>query len=134
MTDLDANHRDEQAIRAIRDELNQAIADRATAPFAKYWLDDVQITAGSGEVMGNSRDRHVRRFVSTFADPAFVGGVRTPASIQVNAERGLAAEHGSWLWQFNIDGKAQDSRGTYLVMWRKVKGGWRIQAELYVML
>lgn len=125
---------DENAIRRIRDELNQAITDRSTAPFAKYWLDDVQITAGSGEVMGNSRARHVKRFVSTFADPAFVGGTRTPTSIEVNAERGLAAERGTWVWRYRIDDAPQDSRGTYLVMWRKAKDGWRIQAELYVML
>lgn len=128
-TDADA-----VAIRRIRDELNQAIADRSTAPFARYWLDDVQITAGSGEVMGNSRARHVKRFLATFADPAFVGGRRTLTSVEVNTDRGLAAEHGTWLWQYRIDGAPQDSRGTYLVMWRRAKDGWRIQAELYVML
>lgn len=125
---------DERTIRAIRDELNQAIDDRSTAPFAKYWLDDVQITAGSGEVMGNNRARHVKRFVSTLADPAFVGGTRTTTSVEINQERGLAAEHGTWIWQYKVDGNTQNSRGTYLVMWRKLKGDWRIQAELYVML
>lgn len=125
---------DEQLIRSARDELNRAIADRNTSPFAKFWLDDVQITAGSGETLGNRRALHVKRFVATFADPAFLSGIRNPTSIEVNATHGLAAEHGDWSWQYRRNDVTQDSQGTYLVMWRKAGAEWRIQSELYVML
>jgi ketosteroid isomerase-like protein len=125
---------DEERIQAARDELNQAIIDRNTAIFSKYWLDDVQITAGSGETLGNSRARHVKRFVSTFADPAFVTGVRMTSHIDIGAGRALAAEHGPWSWQYRVDGALQDSQGVYLVMWRRKGAEWRIQSELYVML
>lgn len=130
----DAAKSDDAYIRAARAELNRAVAERNTAPFAKYWLDDVQITAGSGEVLGNNRSRHVKRFVSTFADPAFAGGTRNTTSIDINAAHGLAAEHGEWSWRYRNDSGLQDSQGTYLVMWRKVKNEWRIQSELYIML
>jgi hypothetical protein len=125
---------DEELIRAARDDLNRAILDRNTAVYSKYWLDDVQITAGSGETMGNNRSRHVKRFVSTFADPAFVTGARVTSHIEVNAVHGLAAEHGTWSWQYRTPEGIQDSQGDYLVMWRRKGREWRIQSELYVML
>ncbi len=121
-------------IRAVRDALNQAIAERSTAPFAKVWLPDVHITAGSGEVLSNDRSRHVKRFVSMFADPAFHGGHRDTTSIEIGVVGGLAAEHGQWTWRYGEDGNVQSSHGTYLVMWRSVGGEWRIQSELYIML
>jgi hypothetical protein len=126
--------KDEDAIRSARSELNEAIVDRATAPFAKHWLDNVAITAGGGDVLGTNRSNHVKRFVSVFADPAFVHGERRTSHIEINDVHGLAAEHGEWTWQYNRPAGLQDSQGTYLVMWRKVKGEWRIQSELYVML
>jgi ketosteroid isomerase-like protein len=125
---------DEGKIRAARAELNRAIIDRNTAIYAQYWVDDAQITAGSGESLGNNRAKHVKRFVSTFADPAFIGGERNTTSIEINEADGLAAEHGQWSWRYQRDNERQDSQGTYLVMWRKVRGDWRIQSELYVML
>lgn len=125
---------DEEAIRHARDELNRAIVARETAPFAKYWLDNVAITAGGGDVLGNSRSNHVKRFVAVFADPDFVHGERRTSHIEINAVNGLAAEHGEWTWQYERPAGLQDSQGTYLVMWRKVKSDWRIQSELYVMV
>lgn len=130
---------DEQVIRAARDELNDAVADRNTAVFSRYWLDDVQITAGSGEALGNSRARHVKRFVATFADPSFDGGIRRTTRVEVSADNSLAAEHGEWEWRYRIPATPgttalQTSHGIYLVMWRKKSGAWRIQSETYVMM
>lgn len=125
---------DEQKIRAARKELNDAIIGRNTAAFARYWLEDAQITAGSGQTLGSSRAGHVKRFVATFADPAFVNGVRNTTRVDVSEDSTIAAEHGEWSWQYRVGAELQDSQGTYLVMWRKKGSDWRIQSELYVML
>jgi hypothetical protein len=125
---------DEQAIGRIREALNRAVDERNTAPFAKVWLPDVHITSGSGEVLSNDRTKHVKRFVAMFADPSFAGGRREPTSIEVSDDGMRAAEHGEWTWRFRHADGLQDSQGTYLVMWRKAGGEWRIQSELYIML
>ena len=66
--------------------------------------------------------------------PAFVHGVRNTTRVDVGNDGMIAAEHGDWSWQYRMKAGIQDSRGTYLVMWRKKGTEWRIQSELYVML
>jgi ketosteroid isomerase-like protein len=125
---------DARAILAARDSLNRALRDRDTGPFAHFWLEDVQMTFGSGTFY-DGRDSSVQVFSRFFIDSTFVSGVRTAERVDVGVasnERGQAAEAGRWVWRTRSAEGVREAQGRYLVFWRQTAEGWRIRSELYV--
>lgn len=125
---------DARAILAARDTLNRALRDRDTGPFAHFWLEDVQMTFGTGSVYVG-RDSSARAFSQFFTDSSFVSGVRTAERVDVGTasnRRGQAAEAGRWVWHTRSAEGVREAQGRYLVYWRQTAEGWRIRSELYV--
>ena len=118
------------AIRARRRLTNRFIASREAVRLGPVFLPAAVVIAGDGSVI-TGREAILAAFAGQFADPGFVGYVRTPERIEVDAAGVRAAEHGRWTagWR---DASAQS--GAYLAVWRRVTGQWMIESETFVTL
>lgn len=120
-------------IRALRTKSNEAIAARQVAGVTDIMLPDMVVIGGNGGVrMG--RDSSRAAFSREFADPKFLGYVRTPTQIDVSSARPLAAEAGEWVGRWREADGVREFRGRYLAMWRHTDDGWRLRSELFVSL
>jgi ketosteroid isomerase-like protein len=126
-----AAHKDAEAIRLARQDLNEALASRNLERYASYWTRDASVVWAGGELRIGIDDNS-KRLAGTFADPHF-SGIRNAKEIEVAKGSLSASESGNWVWSFGLkDGSVANYRGRYLIMWRKDAGQWRIQSELYV--
>ena len=121
------------AVRDARVRSNEAIAARSLEQLAPLFRDDVHVTAGSGRSLPG-RDSVLAQFAVQFADSAFLGYVRETARVEASVVLPLAAEYGEWVGRWRRDDGIQETRGSYLAMWRRDETGWRLQSELYVTL
>ena len=127
-----ATESDEAAIRAARNDLNEALATRNSAILAKYWLENAHTTSGGGELWVG-RDENVEGYAEILRSPSFLSGLRSPERIEVATGGPLeAAESGRWKWRLRESGEVVTYLGRYLVMWQKVEDSWKIRSELYV--
>ncbi|CAM4283385.1 Ketosteroid isomerase homolog [Pedobacter westerhofensis] len=113
-------------IRAARENSNIAIREHSVHGVSKYWLDDMIVISGEGgQYVG--KKTLVAVFTEMFAanPPVFE---RIPSEIQIGDSGVLAWETGTWHY------KTAQFRGNYSAMWRKVKGVWLTQSELFVSL
>ena len=124
---------DEQAIRRLRAGFNQAIAAHDAGILSKFWREDLHVTTGVGRQL-DGREEVQAAFEVIFADATFITYTRTPDKIELSASGVRAAEAGHWIGQWKKPDGLMEWRGTYLAMWRKENGQWRIQSELYVSL
>ncbi|MCX6216668.1 nuclear transport factor 2 family protein [Spirosoma sp.] len=120
-------------IRALRQQSNLAIEKRDLSGFGETMLPEIDVTRGSGSHV-SGRDSVLASVAVQFKDPAFLGYVRMPDSIQVSTSNPLAAEHGHWTGRFQRADGVQTITGSYLSMWRKTGQGWKIRSELFVSL
>jgi ketosteroid isomerase-like protein len=113
-------------IRLAREHSNTAILNSNVAGVAQYWMDDMIVTSGEGgQYIG--KKILVEVFTEMFAEnpPVFE---RIPETIIIGDSGILAWETGTWNY------KTAAFRGNYSAMWRKVKGKWLTQSELFVSL
>ena len=120
MTDASA------AVRARRAQTNALIAARQAARLRPFFTDDAVVIVGDGEVVMGA-DAVIDAFAAQFRDPAFLAYVRTPQTVEVAGLR--AAEAGRWAGTWK-DGT--EMSGPYLAAWRRVRGQWLIERELFV--
>lgn len=123
----------EAQIRALRAELNAAIAAHDVAAMRKQYLPNFTILPGSSGLPFDL-SAFEKRIGAGFADPTFVTYVRTPTRVTVGATGKRAAESGTWVgtWR-KSDGLVRLS-GVYQAMWLPTKDGWRLQNESFVSL
>lgn len=124
---------DEQLIRAARARSNAAIAAHDTTGMIAEWTSDYHIVSSrNSEVAGASKN--AAWFAQEFSMKKDVVYVRTPGRIEVNTSWNMASETGTWegTWQAE-DGKVIIG-GTYYAKWHKVKGRWKIRAEIFTPL
>ncbi|MEO6332447.1 MAG: nuclear transport factor 2 family protein [Gemmatimonadaceae bacterium] len=120
-------------IRALRARSNAAIAAKDVGGVVGIMVPDIIVVGGNGGAQ-LGRDSSEASFARQFADPNFLGYTRTPTRVELSDVRPLAAEAGEWMGQWReVDGIRQ-LRGTYLAMWRRTEGGWRLRSELFVTL
>ncbi len=123
----------EDAIRAERQRLNQAIAAHDWAAMTPSFLADYTILPGSS---GRPFDlaSFGERIRQGFADPSFLTYLRTPESIRIGRNGKRGSESGSWVgtWR-KSDGEMRLS-GTYLATWAPSGSGWKLKNEVYVSL
>jgi uncharacterized protein (TIGR02246 family) len=124
---------DEQAIRLLRADFNRAIAAHDASALPKFWREDVHVTTGAGRQL-QGRDAVRAAFEAIFADATFITYTRTSNGIELSASGVRAAESGHWLGQWKKADGTMEWRGTYMAMWRKEKGQWLVQSELFVSL
>ncbi len=113
-------------IRLARQHSNTAILNGNVAGVAQYWMDDMIVISGEGgQYIG--KKILVEVFTEMFAEnpPVFE---RIPETITIGDSGILAWETGTWNY------KTASFRGNYSAMWRKVKGKWLTQSELFVSL
>jgi ketosteroid isomerase-like protein len=122
---------DEKLIRDSRAQSNAAIEKHDVAGIGRFWMDDVHITT-STSAHANGWAANGSRMSEQFKRRPDTNYVRTPTSIEVFAPWAVASERGEWVGRWTDPDGPLEIRGTYLALWRKIKGRWLIQSELYV--
>jgi hypothetical protein len=115
----------EDAIAARRRLTNKRIAAREAEGLRPFFARDAQLIPGGGGLILGA-DAIVEAFAIQFREPGFVAYMRTPDSIEIDAEGERAAETGRWT--------GNGMSGSYMAAWRKVTGQWVIESELFVTL
>ena len=119
--------RAEQEIRRVRTASNRAMAERDAAGFAATLAEDYVMVRGNGSFA--TRETTLAAF---FTNPGPVRYERTTERVEISAATEMAAEHGRWSALLPEGQTAYG--GTYLAMWRRSAEGWKIRAELFVLL
>lgn len=122
---------DEKLIRDTRAQSNAAIENHDVPGIAKFWMDDIHITT-STSAQASGWAANGSRMAEQFKRRPDTIYVRTPSTIDVFAAWAVASERGEWVGRWTESDGAVEIRGTYLAQWRKIKGRWLIQSELYV--
>lgn len=117
------------AIRARRKLTNRLIAAHEAERLRPFFLPDVKLIVGDGGLILGV-DAVIEAFAAQFGDPGFKTYVRETETVSVDAGGQRAAEAGRWTGLY-ADAKLS---GTYLAVWRNVRGQWAIESELYVTL
>jgi ketosteroid isomerase-like protein len=127
-----ATRGDVEEIRRARSDLNEALAERSIARYARYWTKDAVVMWAGGGLRIGLHDNAIR-MARTFEDPHF-SGKRTSENIEIdNGSPLYASESGIWVWSAGLKtGGVGTYRGRYLIMWLKTDGQWKIRSELYV--
>ena len=122
---------DREQILMLRRASNEALKEFDYARFISYLTDDVHITTGNGA--GVAGKDNLRTYLAeAVGDRLYF--VRISIDVQVNAERGLAWELGTWKGHDVRQGERAITGGRYAAQWSKVNGEWRIRSELFVTL
>ena len=122
---------DEKLIRDARAQSNAAIEKHDIPGIARLWMDDIHITT-STSAQASGWAANGSRMSEQFKRRPDTNYVRTPKAIDVFAPWAVASERGEWVGTWTDPDGRIEIRGTYLAQWRKVKGRWLIQSELYV--
>lgn len=120
----------EQTIRKLRQESNDGIKKHDTAVIARYWLDDVHVLT-SRSVSTSGKRANQLAFQRDFASKENLLYVRTPSVIEVFSNWNMAAEHGSWVGTWTLNGNSVRISGSYYAKWHSVDGAWKIKSEIY---
>lgn len=123
----------QQAIRAARAAINDAISRRDSEGIAAFFLPTYHVvTARSMHRDGKEQSR--RSWADMFErDKSAIYG-RTPDEIYVNEEWGMAEEHGRWMATvMAIDGLLEVA-GVYAAKWHYTAEGWLLEGEIFTPL
>lgn len=115
----------------IRQASNDALKAYDVEKELSYMTDNVLITTGNGALI-QGREK-LREYITTVPANKMYW-VRTPDEIDVNPERGLAWETGTWKGYQADEGNEPVTGGKYAAMWTKQDGFWKIKSELFVTL
>ena len=123
---MDQKQNEVKIIQASRENSNAAIPKGDAAGVAQYWMDDIIVISGEGGQYAGKK-LLLKVFTEMFQEdkPVFE---RIPSVITIGDSGVLAWETGEWNY------KTEKFRGNYSAMWRKIKGKWLTQAELFVSL
>jgi ketosteroid isomerase-like protein len=123
---------DEAEIRAARAFSNKSIVRRNVAGVSESLDTDFVAVVGDGSFVP-SRDAYLKLFKQDFDSPkTAITYERIADTVDVSANKPLAAEHGHWIGSFP-DGRVAFT-GAYMAMWRHTSVGWKIRSELYITL
>lgn len=123
---MDQKQNEVKIIQASRENSNAAILKGDAAGVAQYWMDDIIVISGEGGQYAGKK-LLLKVFTEMFQEdrPVFE---RIPSVITIGDSGVLAWETGEWNY------KTGKFRGNYSAMWRKIKGKWLTQSELFVSL
>lgn len=115
-------------IKAARAASNKAIAKQDVDGIAAYWLPDfVQVRGNGSHLVG--KDTIALLWKKSFKENPNVSYIRNPSVITISNTDSLAWETGNW-----VGINSYSKGGKYSAMWKKRKGVWKLQAELFVAL
>lgn len=123
---MDQKQNEVKIIQTSRENSNAAILKGDAAGVTQYWMDDIIVISGEGGQYAGKK-LLLKVFTEMFQEdkPVFE---RIPSVITIGDSGVLAWETGEWNY------KTEKFRGNYSAMWRKIKGKWLTQAELFVSL
>ena len=117
-------------IRAAREAINRAIAERQTPAIAAYLMPTYHVVTARSQHR-DGRDASAKSWADLFArDPLAVHG-RVPDEIHVNEGWGMAQEHGRWTASISTAEGKLELAGVYAAKWHCTSEGWRLEAEIF---
>jgi ketosteroid isomerase-like protein len=119
----------EDAIRARRKLTNKLIAAHEAARLRPFFAGDAKLIVGDGDLILGA-DAVLQAFAAQFAEPDFIAYIRETERVDLDAAGSRAAEAGRWTGRW----KDREMGGSYLAVWRNIRGQWVIESELYVTL
>jgi len=119
-----------EAVRARRRQTNALIAARQAQRLRPFFTVDACVIVGDGALITGA-DAVIAAFDAQFRDPTFITYVREPERVEIAEGDERAAESGRWVGRWR-DGS--EMGGAYLAAWRRVRGQWAIERELFVTL
>lgn len=119
---------EEKLIQDARTATNKHIAEHDLESLINYWLDDIVIIRGNGNILPDKKTA-TETWQNIFNKEPNVSYIRQPDEIIISEDGLLAWEKGTWKGINTIN-----SNGNYAAMWRKHNVVWKLQAELYVLL
>jgi ketosteroid isomerase-like protein len=122
---------DEQQIREAREASNQALKAYQHERVLSFLTEDALTTTGNGTLITGRES--LRKYIRD-AGPNKMYWVRSPDQIEVNKERGLAWENGTWKGYDPQQGDQPIIGGKYAAMWTRASGKWLIRSQLFVTL
>lgn len=123
---------DEAQIRAVRVFSNQSIKRRNLLGVGDSLAENFVAVVGDGSFVP-SRAAYLKLFQQDFNSPkTSIRYERITDTVQVSTAHPIAAEQGHWIGT-DANGNVAYT-GTYMAMWERSKGGWKLRSELYVTL
>ena len=126
----DDSHR---AIEQARAAINEAIARRDPDAIAAFFLPSYHVVTARS-MQRNGRDESRNSWADMFERDASATYGRTPETIYVNDEWGMAEEHGRWTGTLMANDGPLELEGVYAAKWHSTGEGWRLQAEIFTPL
>lgn len=123
---IDFSNEDVLYIHQARETSNKGIAKKDVKAVSAFWLDDfVQIAGDGSYTKGKKKIVQDWNYMFAHSNPVFE---RLPEEIKISDNGNYAWEKGHWMY------KTDPFYGNYTAMWKKIKGRWMTQCELYVSL
>ena len=122
---------EQEQILELRKASNQAIESNNLEEILSFLTDDILITAGNGTLITG---KEVLRAYLLQGDLNTIYWERTTSDIDINEDRGLAWEMGTWKAYKRENSDQAILGGKYSAMWSKSSGKWMIKSQLFVTL
>lgn len=121
----------ETAIRAAREQFNQAIANQDAARIGTFLAPSYHIITGRS-VQNHGAPEEAARWAEVFQQDPTALYVRTPREIRINEAWGLAEELGNWRGQYTSENILIHAEGVYAAKWQRATNGeWVLQSEVF---
>jgi uncharacterized protein (TIGR02246 family) len=124
-----AQGRDEQAIRSLERQWVKLVADKNVAAIADLYAPGGTLMPPNAP-LAEGREAITATWRGMVQSPGFALSF-TPSRIDVARGRDMAVDRGTYrLTTQGASGPVED-RGKYVVVWRKVNGGWKVAADIF---
>src|SRR5271156_5071842 len=120
----------EEQIHSVRRQVDDAFQRHDAKQLAALTTSDVHFTAPSVHVDG--ADALERLYTGLFARRPDVVLTHQINRMVINENWDLASEWGDWLERWTYKDGVTEIRGTYLTMWKREGGYWRVYSETIV--
>ncbi len=129
----EAQSSDNQQIRELRKQYNEAIAKHDSTAITKFLTNDFHvISSRNAEIRGS--DANQKFLAQEFKMKKDVVYVRTSKTIEIFEDWNMASETGTWTGQWQEPDGQVKLFGTYYAKWHKVSGVWKIRAKIFTPL
>jgi ketosteroid isomerase-like protein len=123
----------EQAIRSARAAMNDAIARRDLQAIGSFLLPPYHVVTARS-MQRDGREASLRSWADMFERDKTATYHRTPETIYVNDDWGMAEEHGRWSGTLMASDGPLSLAGVYAAKWHNTADGWLLQAEIFTPL
>ena len=122
---------EQEQILDLRNASNLALKANDLEKVLSFLTDDILITSGNGNLIAG---KEILRAHLLKGDLSTMYWQRTASEIEINKERMLAWETGTWKAYNRNNTDKSILGGKYSAMWSKESGSWLIKSQLFVTL